>query len=190
MTTTSLNALHLFRRMAQNNAWANFRLHRAISRLDEATYRATRTGFFPSIHLTLCHLLFVDRYYLDALDAQSSSAAQLWTELEIWEQQKQLAEVSAAQLRSDQRLCQFVDGLGQDGELQVEVRLERRDYVQMETRADVLLHLLQHQTHHRGQVHGMLSGTPVAPPQLDEFFLAAELPGRAEELRELGLPVR
>ncbi|MEM9239405.1 MAG: damage-inducible protein DinB, partial [Pseudomonadota bacterium] len=32
----------------------------------------------------------------------------------------------------------------------------------------------QHQIHHRGQVHCMLSGTSVAPPQLDEFYLAWE----------------
>jgi uncharacterized damage-inducible protein DinB len=35
----------------------------------------------------------------------------------------------------------------------------------------LLLHLFQHQIHHRGQVHAMLSGTSVPPPQLDDFFL-------------------
>ncbi len=35
----------------------------------------------------------------------------------------------------------------------------------------VLPHLFQHQIHHRGQAHAMLSSTGVAPPQLDEFFL-------------------
>jgi uncharacterized damage-inducible protein DinB len=35
----------------------------------------------------------------------------------------------------------------------------------------VLLHLFQHQVHHRGQAHAMLSGTSVRPPQLDEFFI-------------------
>ena len=36
---------------------------------------------------------------------------------------------------------------------------------------DLLAHLFIHQIHHRGQVHAMLSGTSVKPPQLDEFFL-------------------
>ena len=35
----------------------------------------------------------------------------------------------------------------------------------------LLAHLFQHQIHHRGQAHAMLSGSGVAPPQLDEFFL-------------------
>ena len=37
--------------------------------------------------------------------------------------------------------------------------------------APALAHLFNHQTHHRGQVHAMLAGTGVPPPQLDEFFL-------------------
>jgi uncharacterized damage-inducible protein DinB len=42
-------------------------------------------------------------------------------------------------------------------------------------RADrTLLHLFLHQIHHRGQIHAMLSGTRVPPPQLDEFFLGDE----------------
>ena len=40
-----------------------------------------------------------------------------------------------------------------------------------ETIGNTLLHLFQHQIHHRGQAHAMLAGTSVAPPQLDEFFL-------------------
>ena len=51
----------------------------------------------------------------------------------------------------------------------------------------LLAHLFQHQIHHRGQAHAMLAGTPVKPPQLDEFFCANEAHLRAAELAELGL---
>ena len=51
---------------------------------------------------------------------------------------------------------------------------------------DVLAHLFQHDIHHRGQVHAMLAGTAVAPPQLDEFFLAQDADLRADELRTSG----
>ena len=50
----------------------------------------------------------------------------------------------------------------------------------------MLAHLFQHDIHHRGQVHAMLAGTDVPPPQLDEFFLEQDAPLRAEELRALG----
>ena len=55
---------------------------------------------------------------------------------------------------------------------------------------DVLAHLFQHDIHHRGQVHAMLAGTAVAPPQLDEFFLAQDADLRAADLRALGLSER
>ena len=38
----------------------------------------------------------------------------------------------------------------------------------------VLGHIFNHQTHHRGQVHALLSGTPVAPPSLDLISLTWE----------------
>jgi hypothetical protein len=47
-------------------------------------------------------------------------------------------------------------------------------------------HLFQHDIHHRGQAHAMLSGISVKPPQLDEFFAAGEAPLRAAEFGELG----
>ena len=50
----------------------------------------------------------------------------------------------------------------------------------------LLLHLFQHQIHHRGQAHAMLSDTSVRPPQLDEFFSVGEAPLRAAEFAELG----
>jgi hypothetical protein len=50
----------------------------------------------------------------------------------------------------------------------------------------LLLHLFQHQIHHRGQAHAMLSGTSGPPPQLDEFFAVGEAPLRAFEFAQLG----
>ena len=64
--------------------------------------------------------------------------------------------------------------------------LRGRPYDAKDTRLRLLNHLFQHQTHHRGQVHAMLSGTSVAPPQLDEFFCAMDAPLREQEFAELG----
>ena len=66
------------------------------------------------------------------------------------------------------------------------VDVHRGSRVQHERMDRLLLHLFQHQVHHRGQAHAMLSGTSVPPPQLDEFFSAGEAPLRAEELAQLG----
>src|SRR5262249_2842142 len=53
-------------KMARNNAWSNYRLYGACARLSEAEFRATRVSFFPTIALTLSHILTVDWYYIDA----------------------------------------------------------------------------------------------------------------------------
>ena len=64
--------------------------------------------------------------------------------------------------------------------------MHRGTRVQTERADRLLLHLFQHQIHHRGQAHAMLSETGVAPPQLDEFFAADEAPLRADEFSALG----
>jgi uncharacterized damage-inducible protein DinB len=67
-----------------------------------------------------------------------------------------------------------------------DVRINRATRVQVERRDRLLMHLFQHQIHHRGQAHAMLSGTRIKPPQLDEFFSIAEAPLRASEFADLG----
>ncbi|MDQ3037997.1 MAG: DinB family protein [Myxococcota bacterium] len=168
--------------LAENNAWANLRLHRACAELTHEEHVATRTGFFPSLRGTLSHILIVDWYYVDALEGGTLGRAAFASD----EPLETLAELTAAQRAIDARLVRVAGEVALDAR----VGLERRDHTQIETAGDVLLHLFQHQLHHRGQAHAMLAGTHVVPPQLDEFFLTAELPLREAELRELGLRVR
>jgi uncharacterized damage-inducible protein DinB len=73
-----------------------------------------------------------------------------------------------------------------EADLDSVVRVNRDTRVQTERRDRLLLHLFQHQIHHRGQAHAMLAGTTLKPPQLDEFFSVAEAPLRAGEFSELG----
>lgn len=185
----NLNSLVMLRRMAHNNAWANLRLHHAVSQLSDAEYHAPRVGFFPTLHRTFAHILFVDRFYLGSLEELKIPTADLWKELELWEKEKGFADIAAAQHEADQRLIRFTYGLHTEASLAAPVQIDRTSHVQVERCGDVLLHLFQHQIHHRGQAHCMLSGTAVKPPQLDEFFMAEDLPLREAELRELGLPL-
>ena len=178
-----MNALSILRAFARNNAWANHRLLTACSRLSNDDLHATRTSFFPTIMKTLNHILIVDWYYVDAL-AQEGRGRRVFDPEEPFSEIGLLRE---AQRAVDHKLIAIVEGLGADADLDAQVRLERRDHVQVEKAGDVLMHLFEHQIHHRGQVHAMLAGTAVKPPQLDEFFLAEELPLRREELEELGL---
>jgi uncharacterized damage-inducible protein DinB len=182
-----MNGLTIVVRQAENNAWANFRLHRACARLTDAEYAATRTSFFPSIKATLEHIYLCDVYYLDALRKGGRGRA-MYSEPDPTF--ATCALLSVAQRAVDRALLDHVSSLSDEGALDEVVVIQRPDHDQREHVGDVLQHLFQHQTHHRGQAHAMLAGTHVTPPQLDELFLAEELPLREAELRELALPIR
>jgi uncharacterized damage-inducible protein DinB len=96
-----------------------------------------------------------------------------------------LSKLHPAQAAVDRRLIAWCDLLDESGPDRI-VHVHRGTRVQMERADRLLLHLFQHQIHHRGQVHAMLSSTAVAPPQLDEFFSIAEAPLRAAEFKQLG----
>ena len=171
--------------MAGNNAWSNHRLLTACKALTAEEFAAPRTGFFPSLRATLNHILWVDIYYIDALERDP-------TVLNRYNDPPpdfaDAASLYDAQRASDRRLLAFC-------ERQTEAMLGEGLVLPRPNRtpppssvASILEHLFQHQIHHRGQAHAMLSGTHVKPPQLDEFFLAGEEHLRRDELRALGLP--
>ena len=167
--------------MAYNNGWANHRLLSASRGLSQAEFEAPRTSFFPSIQATLNHILVTDRFYVDALEGGTLGPA-------AWAKPvpcPTIGELYPAQNAVDRRLIAWCNSLYEDG-LNQEIRVQRETRVQSERADRLLLHLFQHQIHHRGQVHAMLAGTKVPPPQLDEFFSLGEAPLRAAEFKELG----
>ena len=172
-----------YRAMAHNNAWANHRLLAACAELTQDEFEARRTSFFPSLQQTLNHILLVDWYYLDGLEEGGRGLTVLESELPFPE----IATLRAAQRAADVRLIRYCDDLSEPA-LARSVVLDRgEDGLTRETVAAVLSHLFVHQIHHRGQAHAMLSGTRVAPPQLDEFFLDFDAARRERDLQDLGL---
>jgi uncharacterized damage-inducible protein DinB len=182
-----MNALSLIRHFTRNNAWSNLRLLQACRALSEEEYKARRTSFFPSLHKTLTHIAVVDDYYIDALEGGKRARA-IYDLFDKEEPFSTLAQVSDAQRWADDRLAAFVDGLPDDASLDREVTLQRRDGPHVDHVGAVLSHLFVHQIHHRGQVHAMLSGTGVKPPQLDEYFLVDDRATAERELAESNFP--
>ena len=170
-----------FRSMAYNNAWANHRLLSACAGLSQEEFEAERTGFFPSLRATLNHILIIDLFYVDALEGGTLGPA-AWADREPC---ATVAELHEAQAAVDRRLIAAVEQLTPDSLGNI-VNVHRGHRIQQERTDRLLLHLFQHQVHHRGQAHAMLSGPSIKPPQLDEFFSVAEAPLRAAEFVELG----
>ena len=174
--------LQSMRAFAYNNAWANHRLLSACAKLSQAEFEAKATNFFPSIKATLNHILVIDHFYVDALEGGTLGPA-------AWANEQPcatVAELTAAQSAVDQRLIAFCEGLSEQDLDQKIIRVHRGTRIQEERCDRLLMHLFQHDIHHRGQAHAMLSGTRVKPPQLDEFFSIGEAPLRAAEFAELG----
>jgi uncharacterized damage-inducible protein DinB len=187
-TTQAPSLWQHLRAAAYNNAWANHRLLHACGQLTDQEFSAPRTGFFPSIRATLNHILTVDCFYIDAIErslAGQPPNPHTGSFFDPPEPYADAASLATAQRAADLRLvaiCEVVI----DADLRRSVIVPRRDHLQQERLDRLLAHLFQHQIHHRGQAHSMLSGTTVAPPQLDEFYSAEEAPLRARDFAELG----
>lgn len=160
-----------FKRLAAYNRWANGRLYDACAALPEAEYKRDRGAFFRSIHGTLNHILVGDRIWLGRIQGRPHGIDSLDQEL-----YPDLPSLRAARQEEDERIAQLVGGYG-DADLDDVVRY---DLISLpgETAATplrlVLGHLFNHQTHHRGQAHDLLSQAGVAPPPLDLIFFLRE----------------
>lgn len=171
----------VFRKLALANRLANARLHRACARLSAVELTEPRPAFFGSIQATLNHILMVDRFYLTALEGGRLDLAAL----DAARACPDLTTLTDWQAAADDRLIAHVASLTPEA-LAERVAVDRGARVQHDRRDDLLSHVFQHQTHHRGQVHGMLSDSPVPPPQLDEFIVGDDAAARADDLALLG----
>ncbi len=157
-------------RMAHYNCWANKRLYEACGRLSNDVYIADRKMFFGSIHGTLNHLFVGDRVWLARIENRPQPAMALDDQ-----PYDNLETLKVARDEEDQRMIALTEDYSDD-DMQTMINYR------MVTRPDEVstplhlcwLHLFNHQTHHRGQIHDQLSQTEVAPPPLDLIFYLRE----------------
>jgi uncharacterized damage-inducible protein DinB len=167
------------RQMARNALLSNRRLDIACMALGPGEWAAARTSFFPSLKETMVHLLDADRWYVEIMRGDcpgiSTEAGDRTT----------AAEFARERAAVDAWLVEFCEGL-EAADLSREIFNEWPDRTFTETLADTLLHVFLHGQHHRGQVHAMLAGSSVAPPQLDEFIQVNVTDLRVEDLAAVG----
>jgi uncharacterized damage-inducible protein DinB len=163
--------LQHFRRFARYNRWANQRLYGACGSLTDSEYFAPRAGFFPSLHKTLNHILVGDRTWLGRIEGVPAGIQSLDQVL-----YDDLASLQTAREAEDARIVALTDGMSEarlGGDLSYR-SMAGDPFVTPMTA--VLTHFFNHQTHHRGQAHAMLSGTTVSPPSLDLILFLREAP--------------
>ena len=153
------------RMMAAYNAEMNRRTVAAADRLDDAARRADRAAFWGSLHGTLSHLLWGDTQWMSRFDGgakppvgQKDSARMV----EDW------AALKAARAATDARIDAWVAGLTADrlaapltwfsGQSGREVTMPLWIAV---------THFFNHQTHHRGQAHALVTAAGATTEDTD-----------------------
>jgi uncharacterized damage-inducible protein DinB len=154
--------LDAFRIFARYNRVANERLYEQVGKLDIAEYRRERRGSFGSIHVLLNHILVGDRIWMSRFAGGGKTTPPLNTILF-----ETFAEINAARTEEDASIVAFFEKVD-DGFLTRQLAYTNSFGKDCVVEAGpAVLHFFNHQTHHRGQVHVMLSQTEVSPPALD-----------------------
>jgi uncharacterized damage-inducible protein DinB len=155
--------------MARYNRWQNENLYSAADRLSAEERNRERGAFFGSIHKTLNHLLWGDRTWMSRLAdlpmpevgiPGSVSVHQDWDELK------------AERAAFDAKIIAWADAVD-DAWLAADMTYFSGATGREWTRARwmLVIHLFNHQTHHRGQVHCMLTQAGAKPSDTDLPFL-------------------
>jgi uncharacterized damage-inducible protein DinB len=155
-----------FASFARYNEWANRLLYDAAASLPDADYRADRGAFFKSLHGTLNHLLVADRIWMQRFTGEGTAPDRLNAILH-----EALADLRAARAAEDRRIIAYVDGLD-DERLAGTIAYRRVSTPDMVVQplAPALSHFFNHQTHHRGQAHAILTGLTGKAPELDLLY--------------------
>ncbi len=148
------------------NAWANRRLYDAAAALSDDQCREYRGAFFKSMHGTLNHLLATDRIWMQRFTGEGDAPDRLDAILF-----DDFADLRAAREAEDARVLRYIDGLD-DERLAGVIRYRRvsTPEPQVQALAPALAHWFNHQTHHRGQAHMILTGLTGHASELDLLF--------------------
>jgi uncharacterized damage-inducible protein DinB len=157
------------RTMAAYNAEMNRRLYEAAERIPDAGRRRDRGAFWGSLHGTLCHLLWGDRMWMSRFDGwekpaviQKESAALI----------EDFDELRHQRVADDRRILSWADRVTPDwlaedvGWFSASVQRDLRH-----PRSFLVTHFFNHQTHHRGQAHALITACGEKTGDTDLFLV-------------------
>lgn len=142
-----------YQMFAGYNAWCNERLYVAAAALSDADYRADRGAFFKSVHGTLNHILVADRIWMKRFTGAGEPPASL--DAILYDDFQALRDARRSQ---DVLISRYIDRLDNEalaGTIRYKTVTRPQDIEQ--PLAPALDHFFNHQTHHRGQAHALLS---------------------------------
>jgi uncharacterized damage-inducible protein DinB len=156
-------------RMARYNRWQNENLYGAADRLSAEERCRERGAFFGSIHKTFSHLLWADCIQMSRFTDVPKPAAGIPESVSLYPDWSTLKDERA---RFDSTIISWADTVD-EAWLAVDLTYFSGAIGRELTRPRWLMvtHLFNHQTHHRGQVHCMLTQAGGKPHDTDLPFL-------------------
>lgn len=154
-----------FETLARYNRWANRRLYEVAAQLSDAQFREDRGAFFGSLRGTLNHILVADRVWLERIEGTGPKPSSLDEIL-----YDDFAALRAAREAEDERILRVVAAIPAE---RFESVLSYRSMAGTPHElpfAQILTHVFNHQTHHRGQAHTLLGQFELATPVLDFVY--------------------
>jgi uncharacterized damage-inducible protein DinB len=151
-----------FRQFALYNRWANTQLYDAAAQLDPERLAENRGGFFKSLLGTLNHLVVTDRLWLSRLEGNSPRGTKR-DEIPYGD----MDALRAARDVENKRIVDHVFALVEESFAAPFAYETTSGAAQSQPLQQILAHLFNHQTHHRGQAHdllGQIAGADKAPP--------------------------
>ena len=159
--------------MARYNAWQNNQLTDELERLDVAELTKNRKAFFKTILGTINHLLWADLMWMSRFEGGPQPPGGIAESVDL---QPTLAAWSADRFRTDGRIRLWAEKLSNvdlKGDLQWYPGLLGRDV--RKPFSSCVVHMFNHQTHHRGQVHAMLTAAGSPAPVSDLFLMPEDV---------------
>jgi uncharacterized damage-inducible protein DinB len=163
-----------FQMFAAYNQWANAVIYAAAAQLPDEDYKRDRGAFFKSVHGTLNHILVADRIWLKRFTGEGDAPKRL--DAIVCDD---LEKLSVERAREDKRIVDWlshIDAKALSGRFTYTAVTDMRTISQR--LAPALGHFFNHQTHHRGQAHALLTGFGMEAPVLDLVYFQRSEEGR------------
>jgi uncharacterized damage-inducible protein DinB len=160
---------------AAYNSWANARVYDAAAALGDDEFLRDTGAFFKSLMGTLNHIMTGDRIWMKRFTGEGDAPASLDTILFA-----DFSKLRAAREAEDRRIIKWIGGLSEksfSGRFTYMTVTDMRTVSQR--LAPALDHFFNHQTHHRGQAHMILTVLDRPSLQLDLIYFQRTEEGRA-----------
>ena len=162
-----MQSIELLQQFARYNIWVNEKIYAVCAGIPAAERKRDLGAFFHSIHGTLNHLLLTDRVWFGRLTGVEfpvhSLGDELYADFDTLASERKITDAELIHLFTGYTDADLSDDLSYTSVSTGKARSYPLRHV--------LLHLCNHQTHHRGQVTAMIQRLGYDYGDIDMLFM-------------------